>query len=181
MENYQSYKFLALTEGLSKLIFRSFLLLYSNNHTMNIEIRPYQNSDKQELLDILQLNVPTYFAQEEVNDLAEYLDHHLDLYYVALDGSRIIGAAGVNRNFDTESAALSWGFLHPDYHRKGTGSLLLKHRLGILTNDSRIKHIQVRTSQVVYRFFEKHNFTLTEVQKDYWAEGLDMYVMKYQL
>lgn len=146
---------------------------------MNISIRPYQTTDKQELLDILQLNVPTYFAQEEVDDLAEYLDQYLDLYFVAIDNNRIIGAAGVNRDFDKESAVLSWGFLHPDYHRKGSGSLLLKHRLEILTQDKRIKTTQVRTSQVVYKFFEKHNFSLIEVQKDYWAPGLDMYVMLY--
>ncbi|MCC9044366.1 GNAT family N-acetyltransferase [Myroides sp. M-43] len=148
---------------------------------MHFTIRPYQSTDKQELLNILQLNVPTYFAQEEVNDLAEYLDNHLDLYFVALDNNKIIGAAGINRNVEAESAALSWGFLSPNYHRKGAGSLLLKHRLNILSQDTRIKTIQVRTSQVVYKFFEQHNFRLIEVQKDYWAPGLDMYIMRYNV
>lgn len=145
---------------------------------MSITIRPYQKEDKQILLDILQLNVPTYFAQEEVDDLALYLDQYLDLYYVALDNDKIIGAAGINRDFEKEFASLSWGFLHPDYHRKGAGSLLLKHRLDILKPDHRIKTIQVRTSQVVYHFFEKHNFEVIETQEDYWAKGLDLYVMR---
>lgn len=146
---------------------------------MQINIRLYQTTDKQELLDILQVNVPTYFAQTEVDHLSEYLEQHIDLYFVAVDNDRIIGAAGVNRNYETASAALSWGYLHPDYHRKGIGSLLLKHRLEILIQDTKIKTIQVRTSQVVYSFFEKHNFKVIDIQKDYWAPGLDMYVMRY--
>jgi ribosomal protein S18 acetylase RimI-like enzyme len=42
-----------------------------------------------------------------------------------------------------------------------------------------VQTIMVRTTQLVYRFYEKAGFKLVEQQKDYWAEGLDLYRMEY--
>jgi len=57
---------------------------------------------------------------------------------------------------------------------------LLNHRIEKLRNISSIKKIIVRTSQLVYKFYEKQGFVLLEVKKDYWADGLDMYKMEYK-
>lgn len=144
---------------------------------MNIQIKPYNPLDEKALLDIIQLNVPTYFAPEEVDDLRDYLRNHIDLYFTVFDNTTVIGGGGLNRNKETGLGALSWAFLHPDYQSKGIGSLLLQHRLAILTTDATVKTIRVRTSQLVYPFFEKKGFKTADIQIDYWAKGLDLYEM----
>lgn len=146
---------------------------------MNIQIVPYQATFEQPLLNILQQNVPTYFAQDEVDDLREYLNHHIDLYYVVLCDETLIGGGGINRTLETKLGALTWAFLHPDYHRKGIGAMLLNYRLAILKEDPNVKIIRVRTSQVVHQFFAKNGFTIQKTEKDYWAKGLDLYEMIY--
>ena len=69
--------------------------------------------------------------------------------------------------------------IHPEYHGKSIGTTLLQHRLEFLKNTERVKRITVRTSQLVYKFYEKNGFRLLESKKDFWAEGLDMYYMEY--
>ncbi|MGV3597780.1 MAG: hypothetical protein ACO1PI_07905 [Bacteroidota bacterium] len=44
-----------------------------------------------------------------------------------------------------------------------------------------IKTIEVRTTQLVYPFYQKHGFTLMETIKDYWAEGFDLYRMEMKI
>ena len=45
--------------------------------------------------------------------------------------------------------------------------------------ESSVQTLIVRTSQLVYRFYEKQGFELEKVVKDYWAEGYDLYLMRY--
>jgi hypothetical protein len=39
----------------------------------------------------------------------------------------------------------------------------------------------VRTTQLVYPFYQKAGFTLDKVEQDYWANGFDLYQMMLQL
>ena len=41
-------------------------------------IRPFNFTDKDQLIDIFRLNVPKYFAPEEVHDFEQYLNDHSD-------------------------------------------------------------------------------------------------------
>ena len=69
--------------------------------------------------------------------------------------------------------------IHPKFQGKSLGTKLLNHRLEILKTIPSIQRITVRTSQVAYKFYEKHGFVLHEIKKDYWADGFDMYRMVY--
>ncbi|MCG2612205.1 GNAT family N-acetyltransferase [Flavobacterium sp. SM15] len=145
-----------------------------------ISIKPYSIADKPKLLELLSLNVPKYFAQEEIEDFNLYLEHELELYYVASFENQIVGAGGINFEESRSVAKISWDFIHPDYHKAGIGTKLLTHRLSILQTMEEVKVILVRTSQFAYPFYQKNGFVLLETIKDYWAKGFDLYRMEYK-
>lgn len=152
--------------------------LKMNNIT---SIREYTSLDKSRLLEILKLNIPEYFAESEIEDLSNYLDNEIEKYFVVERDNKIVGAGGINFKNHYKTGIISWDFIHPKYQKLGIGKKLLQHRLDILKSIESIETISVRTSQLTFQFYEKNDFILTEIKKDYWAKGLDMYKMIYKL
>jgi ribosomal protein S18 acetylase RimI-like enzyme len=146
----------------------------------DIYIRAYTPSDEIVLLQILQLNIPAYFAESEINDLKEYLNTEVERYFVVELNNQIIGAGGINFIDNYQEGRISWDFIHPAYQGCGIGKELLNYRLEILKSMKSIKIISVRTSQLVYKFYEKNGFVVKEKIKEYWAKGFDMYLMIYK-
>ena len=149
------------------------------NKKMKTEIRTYTPADKEQVMSLIRLNIPHYFAPEEEDDFSDYLDHKRDLYYVLLCGDAIIGCGGIN--FDEEEAVgkISWDIIHPGYQRRGLGTLLLQYRMDKLKSIESIRKITVRTSQFVYPFYQKNGFVLLKTEKDFSAKGFDLYQMEY--
>lgn len=148
--------------------------------TDTITIREYEVSDKDDVLSLLRINTPVFFAPEEEAHFIDYIENARELYYVLLYDLKIVGCGGINFEDNNKTGKISWDIFHPDYQKKSLGTLLLKHRIKKLRSISSIKKIVVRTSQVAYEFYEKQGFKLIEVIKDYWAEGFDLYYMEYQ-
>lgn len=146
----------------------------------HIAIREYQPSDKEALLELIRLNTPNYFATEEEIGFSKYLDEEIELYYVLLADGKIVGCGGINFADGNTSGRISWDIIHPDYQGKSLGTRLLRFRMNKLASISGIRKITVRTSQLVYKFYEKQGFVLMETQKDYWTKGLNMYRMEYK-
>ncbi|EMR01508.1 GNAT family N-acetyltransferase [Cesiribacter andamanensis] len=73
-------------------------------------IRPYTPADKEALLALLRLNIPTYFHPSEEQEFSDYLEQHLDHYYVVEEGGRLVGAGGVNFADDRRTVRISWDF-----------------------------------------------------------------------
>ncbi|GAA4300092.1 GNAT family N-acetyltransferase [Nibribacter koreensis] len=142
-------------------------------------IRPYTPVDQEPLLHLLRLNTPQYFAPEEEADFVQYLQNELEEYYVVEYQNQVVGCGGLNISKDKRTGYISWDIFHPAYQGKGLGTLLLQHRINRLLDHWAVEHIIVRTSQWVYAFYEKNGFELTEVVKDYWAPGFDLYKMNY--
>lgn len=115
----------------------------------------------------------------EEADFKKYLEEERELYYVVLSDDKIVGCGGINFADNNKTGKISWDIIHPDYQGKSLGTQLLKYRIKLLSSMRNIQKITVRTSQVAYRFYEQEGFTLNEVVKDYWADGLDMYSMEY--
>ena len=147
---------------------------------MNFQnIREYNKKDKQALLEILKSNTPTYFSPEEEKEFIHYLDNEIDFYYVVEFENKITGCGGINVPKNKNVGIISWGMLHPDYQRKGFGTLLLKHRLSELQKIESVEKIIVRTSQHVYPFYEKAGFKISITIPNYWADGFDLIEMEY--
>ncbi|OKL41091.1 GNAT family N-acetyltransferase [Pontibacter flavimaris] len=144
-------------------------------------IRPYTPADKQQLLYLLRLNTPTYFAAEEERDFAGYLEKHVEDYFVVEEGNRLVGAGGINYFPEDGLARISWDVIHPNFQGKGIGRRLLQHRLQVIRNKPSINAVIVRTTQLVYRFYEKTGFALEKTEKDFWAKGFDLYQLRMPL
>jgi len=142
-----------------------------------LEIREYDVQDRNKLIDILRMNVPKYFAPNEIADFKEYLDDEVERYFVELVNGQIIGGGGIGVSDDERTGFLSWSFLNPKYHGFGFGKALLHYRIDFLYNHSGVETIEVGTSQFTFGFYKKNGFVLREIHKDYWAVGFDLYDM----
>ena len=140
-------------------------------------IRRYQASDKERLLELLRLNTPHYFSPNEEKDLIYYLDNHADNYYVVEMDGCILGCGGFNLTEDGETAKISWDIFHPQSQGKGLGTQLTQFRIQRIKEIEGVKFISVRTSQLVYKFYEKFGLQVREVVRDYWDVGFDLYRM----
>jgi [ribosomal protein S18]-alanine N-acetyltransferase len=145
-----------------------------------ITIREYETSDKNKVINLIRQNTPAFFATEEEEDLNKYLETERELYYVLLYDTKIVGCGGINFADNKTIGKISWDIFHPDYQGKSLGTKLLKYRIDKLNAIDSVQKITVRTSQVAYKFYEKQGFELFEIKKDYWADGFDMYNMKYK-
>ena len=92
-------------------------------------IRSYKSEDKKKIIDLLDLNIPKSFAPSEAEDFIEYLDQHLEDYFVVEENGEIIGAGGINYFPAKNAARISWDFMHPDFQGRGIGKRLLLHRI----------------------------------------------------
>ncbi len=147
----------------------------------SIEIRNYTPADNPFLIQLLKLNVPRYFAASEIEDYTRYLNQEVEKYFVVVWHDTLIGAGGINYKNGNQTAMISWDFIHPEFQRKGIGGKLLAHRMNLLFLESQVTEIRVRTSQFVFKFYQKHGFVLFRTVKDYWASGYDLYEMQYPM
>lgn len=138
-------------------------------------IERYISQNETEVLDLLGLNTPQYFSSEEKNDLRDYLHNHADNYFVLKINDEIVASGGYNIAEDGITAKISWDIVHPDHQRQGLGKVLTKFRIDQIKKLKEIQHLSVRTSQLVYKFYEQFGLKLRETTKDFWAKGFDMY------
>ena len=108
-----------------------------------------------------------------------YLERERELYYVLLHEERIVGCGGINFADGGTGGKISWDMVHPQYRGKSLGTRLLRHRIEKLEAMRSVRRITVRTSQLAFGFYEKRGFELKGIEKDYWAEGFDLYRMEY--
>lgn len=146
-----------------------------------IQIREYQSEDKNQVMALFRLNTPDCFSENEEQDLDLYLDKYIEDYYVLNIDNQLVGCGGINYEEEGEIAIISWDIFHPEFHGKGLGTKLLKYRIDKILRNKEIKSVMVRTSQVVYKFYQKFGFKLIETKKDFWAEGFDLFKMEYLL
>ena len=111
----------------------------------------------------------------------EYLDHHTDHYFVVEEDGVIRGAGGYNFTEGGKVVRISWDLFNPDAQGKGLGSQLTRYRIDKIKEYPEVETIMVRTSQLVYKFYEKFGFETKEVIQDFWAKGFDLVRMEIKL
>ncbi len=140
-------------------------------------IRPYRPSDRSALLEIFRLNTPRWFFLHEQKDLEEFLDTHGGTYFVAGHDGKVVGGGGY-RVVGPATGRISWYMFHPDFQGKGLGSKQVKHALALLREMPGLEKIEVSTSQLQFRFYEKFGFVTVETKADFWGPGMDLVRME---
>ena len=141
-------------------------------------IRKYRKEDKLKIIKLLRENTPEFFDPSEEELFENYLDNKIEDSFVYEKDSKIIGAGGINYFSEQKTARISWDMVHPNSQRSGVGKKITQYRINHLSKNQEIKLIIVRTTQLVYRFYEKMGFALDKIEKDFWAKNFDLYQMK---
>lgn len=63
-------------------------------HNESIVIRDCLPTDK--VINLIKLNTPDFFAEEEADDLSKYLDNETELCYVLFLDGEVVGWGGIN-------------------------------------------------------------------------------------
>lgn len=74
----------------------------------SIVVREYLTTDKEAVMNLIKLNTPDFFAEEETNDLSNYLDKEIELYYVLLVDGKVVGCGGINFAEKRTIGKISW-------------------------------------------------------------------------
>ena len=144
-------------------------------------IRTAQKQDFKFLSKIFLLNVPKYFDKKELDDFKKYFNSkNLESYFIIESQGKVLGGGGYAYE-NIKTARICWLFIHPNYHGLGLGKKLVNHCIKILKNDRKLSVIEVETSNLTYKFYEKLNFKIEYIKKDYWPNNDDLYFMKIDL
>ncbi|MFT2010256.1 GNAT family N-acetyltransferase [Pontibacter sp. 13R65] len=144
-------------------------------------IRPYETKDRESLVALLQLNIPEFFDASEVEDFVVYLEQDAQNYFVLEEAGRIIGSGGYNWFDGGATARISWDIIHPDFQGKGLGKTLTIFRINEIKKNPVVRLVVVRTSQLVFLFYQKLGFKLEKIEKDFWAKGFDLYQLRLEI
>lgn len=144
--------------------------------------RPYRPEDEAACLALFTSNMPDLFAPQERLEFAEFLKTMHDPYFVIEDGEQLVACGGVFLRRDGRTAGLSWGMVERSRHRHGYGRALLQIRLDWLrVHAPEVEVLTIDTSQHSAPFFAHMGFETQEVERDYYAPGLDRHVMQLLL
>ena len=144
-------------------------------------IRTAQKQDFKFLSKIFLLNVPKYFDKKELDDFKKYFNSkNLESYFIIESQGKVLGGGGYAYE-NIKTARICWLFIDPNYHGLGLGKKLVNHCVKILKNDRKLSVIEVETSNLTYKFYEKLNFKIEYIKKDYWPNNDDLYFMKIDL
>jgi len=146
-----------------------------------VVIRTAQKQDFKFLSKIFSLNVPKYFDKKELNDFKKYFNSkNLESYFIIESQGKVVGGGGYAYE-NMKTARICWLFIDPNYHGFGFGKKLVNYCIKILKNNRRLNLIEVETSNLTYKFYEKLNFKIEYIKKDYWPNNDDLYFMKIDL
>ena len=144
-------------------------------------IRSAQKQDFKFLSKIFSLNVPKYFDKKELNDFKKYFNSkNIESYFIIESQGKVVGGGGYAYE-NMKTARICWLFIDPNYHGFGFGKKLVNYCIKILKNNRRLNVIEVETSNLTYKFYEKLNFKIEYIKKDYWPNNDDLYFMKIDL
>jgi ribosomal protein S18 acetylase RimI-like enzyme len=141
--------------------------------------RAYREDDHAACVALFQSNVPEYFAAVEIDDFLQTLQQ-VDRYWVIeLAGEGIVACGGYDGVDDEPGvAALCWGMVRRDLHRRGLGDFLVRERLRRIDADEDFNAVVIETTRFSCDFYARYGFVVTREQADGFAPGYDLVEMR---
>ena len=144
-----------------------------------MQITSFRAANKMAVLSIFDKNCPEYFAPNERDDLIEFMGQYADGYRVCVHEDNIVGAFGLYEK-EHKDSRLQWILLDPIAQGIGIGSQIMRDVFK-QANEKSIKTIQIATSHVSYKFFEKHGAKIISEIENGWGPGMHQVHMEIQL
>ncbi len=152
---------------------------------MSWVIRDYRKEDLHGCVQVLESNLPDYFAEHERDEFIDDLQSRERLsedkqwpYFVLATGSRILGCAGycVDQQY---TATLIWGMVTREAHGQGLGQALLNYR--VLHMLGKVRKVALDTTPRSFGFYQKQGFVRTGFVENGYGEGLDKILAQLDL
>lgn len=143
--------------------------------TPDIRFRPFKASDRDACLAIFDANCPEFFAPNERDDYADFLNGPTEAYEVCLLDKKVVGAFGLF-GAPQKERGLSWILLDPGCQGAGVGSQIMSRILkagqGCL--------IHIGASHKSAPFFERFGAVAVQRIEDGWGPGMHRVDMELQ-
>lgn len=144
-----------------------------------MKIISFRTADQKAVLSIFDKNCPEFFAPNERDHLIEFLAEYADGYRICIHDEKVVGAFGLYEK-ENKDSRLQWILLDPTTQGLGLGSQIMQDVLK-QANEQNIKTIQIATSHVAYKFFEKHGAKIVSKIEDGWGPGMHQIHMQIAL
>lgn len=142
-------------------------------------IRLYHHADREACLAIFDSNIPRFFAPDERELFATFLDRFKATYLVLCDpDGAVIGCGGMAVRPDGRTAILRWGMIHAARQRQGLGRDLTLARLRLAVADPAVVQIILYTTGLAAGFYRILGFADTEILPDHYAPGLARHTLE---
>lgn len=145
-----------------------------------MNIRQYESTDLEKVLELFRSNIPKYFGPSEEPGLRDFLVNHPQHYYVIEINGEVAAAGGIGLNND-DTVSLCWGMVHNDHLGTGLGKLLTQYRIERSREIFGTKPMVTSTSQHTEGFYSKFGFVTIAFTPDGFGPGIDICNMRKEL
>lgn len=144
--------------------------------TTNITIESYKLHHKKTCLALFDLNCPQYFAINEYDDYASFLDEISEGYFVCFQDENLVGAFGLCQSNNSQWN-INWILINPTFQGAGIGRVMM-HKVMQLAVECKIENINIAASHLSAPFFTKYEAVKMEEITDGWGVGMHRINMK---
>ena len=128
-------------------------------------------------LSILKSNIPEFIDTTEESLFINFLSRKGIIYFTLFELEELVACGGYGYDNKKDSVVLSWGIVHNQFHKMGFGTDLLRYRLQHIMKNYPHANIVLDTTQKTYKFYERFNFEVDKITRNYYAKDLDRYDM----
>ena len=136
----------------------------------HVIFRSYSRSEREACLSLFDANCPEYFAPNERNDYANFLDTNPAGYELCIVNDQVVGAFGLIGN-NTLRRNLKWIMLNPQSQGLGIGSAVMA-RVSTLAIAAKLEAVDIAASHKSAPFFAKFGAVTTGIIQDGWGPGM---------